>query len=86
MDHEQKVGAHIIFFDTHRVPHSALVTVWWNNGQPELHKTPALNLVYVSDDEAKTDTYGRQLERATSVSHKSAHIAGGYVWCWPDEV
>jgi len=46
---------------------------------------PGCNLVYVSGDTAKTDPYGRQLERATSVVHKSKQPAHGNYWCWPDE-
>lgn len=47
---------------------------------------PGCNLVYVAKDTAKGDPYGRQLERATSVVHKSKQPAHGNFWMWPDEV
>lgn len=47
---------------------------------------PGVNLVYCSKDTMKKDPYGRQIERATSVVHKSNQPAHGNYWCWPDEV
>ena len=47
---------------------------------------PGCNLVYVSSDAERTDNCGRQMERATSVVHKSKQPAHGMYWCWPDEV
>lgn len=41
---------------------------------------PSINLVYVSDDGTKTDPYGRQIERSTSVVHKSNQSAHGMYW------
>lgn len=48
---------------------------------------PCLNLVYASKDAMKRDDYGQQLERATSISHKS--VMGpchGNYFEFPDEV
>lgn len=82
-----KVGSEVIYIDAHRVKHSALVTHVWPSGQADGggHQ-PGCNLVYVSGDETKTDPYGRQIERATSVVHKSVQPAPGNYWCWPDEI
>jgi hypothetical protein len=44
-----------------------------------------INVAYVSGDEARTDTYGRQLERSTSVLHQGASPAHGYFWRFADE-
>lgn len=80
-----KVGDSIVFVDSHGVDHDALVTavhgeareiqmygsnekIWWE---------PCINLVFVSTDENKTDPYGRQLERHTSVGHQSTSTAHG---------
>lgn len=41
---------------------------------------PSLNVVYVAEDGSKTDSYGRQIVRATSVPPKSAQSAHGYYW------
>lgn len=55
-----KVGDVVIYIDTLRKVHFGLVTAVWNQAY--------INLVYLSDDEAKHDSYGRQIERdATSV-------------------
>lgn len=41
---------------------------------------PSLNVVYVSKDSAQTDSYGRQIARATSVPHESVQPAHGMKW------
>lgn len=79
MERELKVGQSIVFIDSLRQKHDAVVTAWW---------TPSCcNLVIVSGDEKKTDEYGRQIERHTSVCHKSAQgdVAYGNVFCFADE-
>jgi hypothetical protein len=45
-----------------------------------MDENPALNLVYVSGDIEKNDPYGRQIERVTSVVHKSNQSAGAFYW------
>ncbi len=83
MERELKVNDSIVYIDEHRIAHNALVTRVWGafaDGKP------GCNLVYVSGDETKTDPYGRQIERAASVTHKSGQPAGARCWCWPDEI
>lgn len=46
---------------------------------------PAINVVYVSSDEAKRDPYGHQLERLSSLSAQSAHTAHGRFYFPPAE-
>lgn len=41
---------------------------------------PCINLVYVELDETKTDSYGRQIARNTSVPHQSMTQAHGMFW------
>ena len=41
---------------------------------------------YVVSEPDKADPYGRQIERETSVVHKSDQVAPGMYWCWPDEM
>jgi len=69
----------------------ALVNIWW--GAPdapgyynEKGEEPGCNLIIVSDDEKRDDSFGRQSEHETSVVHKSNQPAHGNYWCWPDEV
>ena len=79
MERELKVGQHVVFIDSLRKPHDAIVTAWWSQ--------TCCNIVIVSGDEQKSDDYGRQIERHTSVCHKSAQgdVVYGMVFCFPDE-
>lgn len=74
-----KVGEVVVYVDSFRAEHLALVTsVFRSSGEyPD-----GCNLVYVSADESKTDTYGRQVERQTSVCHISVNPGNGN--CWKD--
>lgn len=81
MDRELKIGDSIVYIDAHRERHNALVTKVWTS----VGNLPGCNLVYVSSDETKNDPYGRQIERSTSVVHRSAQPAGAGCWCWSDE-
>ncbi|HWA29085.1 MAG TPA: hypothetical protein VG734_25775 [Lacunisphaera sp.] len=84
MARELKTGDSIVYIDSQRNSHQALVTKVWGcmggGGQP------GCNLVYVTADETKTDPYGQQIERNTSVCHRSVNPAGANCWCWPEEL
>jgi len=83
MDRAFKIGCSVVFFDSHRVAHEAIVTNWFHGGSEgetfeeyeQRHKaagqvwTPCCNVVWCSSDSTKTDPYGRQLERATSCTY-----------------
>lgn len=88
MEREHKIGQHVIFVDPHGVPRNALVTIWWGDVDHYKSETGELgcNLIVVSSDEKKDDSYGRQTEHHTSIVHKSKQPAHGNYWCWPDEV
>lgn len=79
MENEPVVGGEVTYVDPVGKPHKSLVTAVWHTefgvGNP-----PGLNLVYVSGDEAREDTYGRQIERVTSVVHRSGQPAAGNYW------
>ncbi len=84
-----KYGAPIVYVDSHGVKHDALVTTWhgvdyYRAQAPTME--PGVNLAYVSQDTSRTDSYGRQIERQTSVCHKSVQPAHGNYWLWPEEV
>ena len=80
-----KTGTRVIFIDSLRQPHEALVTTWWHNAEHgktegELREyyekngftpvsLPLCNLVIVSSDTSKEDPYGRQIERVTSIPY-----------------
>lgn len=100
-----QTGCRVIYFDSLRQPHEALVTVWWHDAEKgtteaELQKyyeenmhspmsLPLCNVVFVSTDTSKEDPYGRQIERATSVTYgrnQGMTPFLGMCWCWPDEL
>ena len=91
MEREYRVGQPVIFVDAFGKKHDALITTWWNGQQTiesylSQYGDPGCNLLYVESDELKTDSYGRQIVRQTSVIHKSKQAANGNYYCWPDEV
>lgn len=67
-----KIGDCVRYFSQYRVEYKALVTAVWSS--------PAVNVCFVSDDENKADSYGRQIERDSSVrqcsSEDDAHNVG----------
>lgn len=72
-----KVGEVILVTDELGVEHDALVTVYFGGQTPDM----ALNCVYVSKDESKSDNYGRQTERLSSVSRQREGVtAHGRYW------
>lgn len=73
---QERVGQAVTFIDEVGKPHNAVVTADWSISE----EPGAINLVFVSDDEALTDPYGRQIVRKTSVTHQSKQSAPGYYW------
>lgn len=53
--------------------------------EDDLSELPCLNIVYVSDDEARDDSYGRQIVRETSQVHKLNMQTHGHYWRFPWE-
>ena len=58
-----KLGDKVTFIDPLKKEHNALVTCIHGSA---LDETPSINIILVSDDAAKEDSYGRQMERQTS--------------------
>jgi len=77
MERNYEFGAHIIFVDEHGVSRNALVTAW--------HGESCVNLVFVTGDVKRHDSYGAQIERHSSVVYEANQPAHGMYWCWPDE-
>ena len=71
-----QVGGHVKFFNEHGKEVDALVTAVW--GDPE--GTPGINLTFVSLNDEKSDSYGRQIERHSSVVHGDQQSAHGMYW------
>jgi len=74
--HTPKVGDVLVVTDELGVEHDALVTIYFGYDRAD----GALNCVFVSNDVDKTDPYGRQLERLSSVSRQSDNTAHGRFW------
>ena len=93
------IGQQVVYHDSRNQPLTALVTAIWGgqpleqdgSGYPEAalvggkHSVPCINLVMVSPDKDRQDTYGRQIERETSVVHASDQPAHGCYWRFEDE-
>lgn len=72
MDENLQVGQSVVYVDPVGKRHAALVTEVW---------TPTcINLVFVSSDENRKDTFGRQIERSTSLMHMSVVPVHGNYW------
>lgn len=79
MAHEA-IGTVVRYVDEHGRPHDALLTAVHG----ETLGVHAVNLVYVSEDEAKHDPFGRQIERASSVAAQNEHSAHGRYYTVPE--
>jgi hypothetical protein len=77
------IGESVVYHDSKGQAHEALITQVW--GAQESPTMPSLNVVVISRDDQRMDSYGRQLERFTSVCHKSVQHAHGYYWRYVDE-
>ena len=62
------VGEAVTFVDPLRVERPALVTAVWS--------PTCINVVFVSGDANRNDSYGRQTEHQTSVAHVSQNLDG----------
>lgn len=71
------IGDAVIFTDPKGSDHHAVCT---NSFGPI-----CINVAFVSGDESRTDTFGRQIERSTSVLHQNTAPAHGNFWRRADE-
>ena len=70
-------GDIVAYVDEYGKSHNAILTNVWGGPNDE---TPAVNLVWVTDDSTKHDQYGNQIERNISVVHKYNQSAHGRYW------
>lgn len=75
------VGSHVVYVDPVGGQHQAFVTAIWGNPKD----APLINLVYANPDENSTDSYGRQIQRQTSLHHGSAYAVHGQYYMMRDE-
>jgi hypothetical protein len=74
---ELRVGMHVIYVDPVARQHDAIVTAVWG--------PTCINVVFVSNDENRTDSWGRQIERQTSLGHRSGTPAHGQYFMMPGD-
>lgn len=74
---QEHIGAACTFVDPVGKERPALITAVWG---PQ-----CVNVVYVNDDKNQGDTYGRKIERSTSVMHRSLQQAHGNYWFFERE-
>ena len=81
-------GDHVIFTDSRSRKCHALVTCVFGDvhcdEQGNVTSAPAINVVFVSNDNDREDSYGRQIERQTSAVHVASQPAHGNYWDWPE--
>lgn len=74
------VGSVVEYVDEIGVSHDALITCIHGVIDFTHPIQPCVNLVYVTKNKDKTDQYGNQLQRVSSVQHQSAYSAHGRFW------
>jgi hypothetical protein len=81
------IGATVVWVDEHGLPRPALITAIHGTEREHDGVThyPCVNLVTTTKDSSKTDPYGRQIERHTSIPHRLEQSAHGFYWRWFDE-
>ena len=72
-----KQGQAVKVVDEIGVLHDGLVTANWGNDD---RPSTCVNVVYVSKDPNKRDTYGQQKEHLSSCSHRDSTPAPGRYW------
>ena len=96
-ERQPQVGEPVIFFDSVGMRHNALltsvhgertITTIKEEGKEPVDKewVPSVNLLVISPDKQRTDTWGRQIERFSSVGHFREYGTWGNIWCFSDEL
>lgn len=74
---QPQCGEVVVYVDPVGMRRPALVTQPWG--------PTCVNLVFVSGDESRSDSYGRQIERQSSCVHVSVMPVHGNYWRFTDE-
>lgn len=92
MERAVNVGDLVKYVDEKQKWFSALVTAVWGEithanlvDGTKVVNYPCINIVFVCGDEARTDQYGRQIDRATSIAHVTNQTAPGFCWFFEEE-
>ena len=86
------IGDSVIYVNEFGKPLNALCTQNWGRGEFSIapdsvypQDPPSINVVFVTPNEDKTDSCGRQIDRETSVVHRTRQGAHGRYWKFADE-
>lgn len=76
------LGGSVIFVDAKGIEHGALITSLhgWDGVTDEHGNMYSINILYVSKEADRTDTYGQQSIHETSVVHQTSQSAHGMYW------
>lgn len=72
-----RMGEAVVYVDPVGVAHPALVTQPWGS--------TCVNLIFVTTDASRRDSWGNQIERQSSCVHASVQPAHGNYWRFVDE-
>lgn len=92
LEKQLKEGDTVIYFDEFGRQHTALLVAIWGeragviDGSTFASNEPSVNLLFVSPDEKRTDTNGRQIERRSSCMHVQWQSGWGNCWCLEDQI
>lgn len=76
-DKMPEVGEAVIYCNPVGQDHNAIITAVWG--------VTCCNVVFVSGDPTKTDTYGRQIERQTSLQRVGPNTTYGQYFRYADD-
>lgn len=92
LERQLRVGEKVVYFDEFGREHDALVTaVWGERTEGETEQgaylnEPGCNLLFISPDAKREDSYGRQIERRSSCVHVMYQAAYGNCYCLPEQI
>jgi hypothetical protein len=78
------IGKPVSFADPWGKLHEAFITYCFSVGEDD--EPMCINVVFVSQDAAKTDQYGRQVERYTSVMRRGEFSTHGMWFVMPEKL
>lgn len=88
-----EVGNHVIYIDNQRRKVNALVNCLHGRAEPMEYDgevfprdISCINIIHLSQDPNREDSYGRQSEHVTSLNHcGDSSICVGHCWHFPEE-
>ncbi len=93
LERQLVVGEKVVYFDEYGLERDALVTAVWgdrtettNDDGAKHVSEPGCNLLFISPDVKRSDSFGRQIERRSSCVHVMYQCAYGNCYCLPEQL